>query len=295
MSEVDRCEKATSPGGQGVAGEGARDDNAGPTLVVRLAYDGAGFSGFASQEGQPHVRTVAGDLARGLETLLRRPVELTCAGRTDAGVHARDQHVSLPLTDEEAAVLDPARLMRSLTAVLPDDIAVRELLRARPGFSARFDAQARTYRYRIARGPARPLFCAHWCWWERAGGALDVGAMRRAAAYLVGEHDFKSFCKTSSAEGKPTSRFVESIDFWEEQQLGESQLVVQVVGNAFLHNMVRTMVGTLALVGEHRREPVWVSEVLGACDRRAAGPCAPACGLTFWEVRYPAGALEPWG
>ena len=118
--------------------------------------------------------------------------------------------------------------------------------------------------------------------------------MGAGATHLVGEHDFKSFCKTASAEGKPTCRFVESIDFSWEEQLGERQLVMRVVGNAFLHNMVRTIVGTLAEVGLGRRDPAWVAQVLAACDRRAAGPCAPACGLTFWDVRYDEGALRPW-
>lgn len=277
----------------GQPGEEGREP--GCALVLRAAYDGTGFSGFAPQEGQPHVRTVAGELSRCLGTLLRRPVALACAGRTDAGVHARGQHVSLPLAPEEAARLEAARLERSLGALLPDDVAVRGVYRARPGFSARFDALSRTYRYRVCRGPRRPLFCSRWAWWERGAGGLDVEAMRAASLCLLGEHDFKSFCKASSAEGRPTSRFVESVLMWEEEQLGERQLVIQVTGNAFLHNMVRTMVGTLVMVGEGRRPAGWVAEVLEARDRRAAGPCAPACGLTFWDVRYPAGALEPWG
>lgn len=266
----------------------------GDTMVLRVAYDGGGFSGFASQEGQPHVRTVAGELAGALRTLLRRPVELTCAGRTDAGVHARAQHVSLPCTPEESRELSGRRLLRSLSAVLPDDISVTGLMRAPSGFSARFDARAREYRYRIVCGSCRPLFCRSWAWWMRGEETLDVEAMGAGATHLVGEHDFKSFCKTASAEGKPTCRFVESIDFSWEEQLGERQLVMRVVGNAFLHNMVRTIVGTLAEVGLGRRDPAWVAQVLAACDRRAAGPCAPACGLTFWDVRYDEGALRPW-
>ena len=87
---------------------------------------------------------------------------------------------------------------------------------------------------------------------------------------------------------------MEAIDLWEEEQLGERQLVLQVRGNAFLHNMVRTIVGTLEMVGEGRRPASWVTQVLAACDRRAAGPCAPACGLTFWEVAYDEGVLAPW-
>ena len=272
-------------------GEEACRDASTSTLVLRVGYDGGAFSGFAAQTKQTHVRTVAGELERALTTVLRQPVELTCAGRTDAGVHARAQHVSVPGV---RADLDAGRLMRSLTAVLSDDISIGAVLRAPEGFSARFDAHSRTYRYRMVLGDARPLFCGRYAWWVRGVRALDVDAMRAGARALVGEHDFKSFCKTSSAEGKPTCRFVEAIDLWEEEQLGERQLVMQVRGNAFLHNMVRTIVGTLEMVGEGRRPASWVAQVLAACDRRAAGPCAPACGLTFWEVAYDEGVLMPW-
>ena len=173
---------------------------------------------------------------------------------------------------------------------------VSGLYRARPGFSARFDATARRYRYRFVPGPVPPLFNAKWAWWirSRATGDLDVAAMDAAARCLVGEHDFKSFCKSASAEGKPTCRFVESVRFEREESMGEQMWVMDIVGNAFLHSMVRTIMGTLVEVGRGNREPAWVAEALAACDRRAAGPCAPACGLAFWDVRYPEGALRPW-
>lgn len=285
-------DNAVAPGANGAPGTGA----AGDVLVLRVAYDGTEFSGFAAQERQTHVRTVAGELARALGTLLRREVDLTCAGRTDAGVHARAQHVSVPMTPEESASLSGERLLRSLGAVLPDDVRVRAVYRADAGFSARFDARARRYRYRIVAGPVGALFNARWSWWLRCRSAsdLDVAAMDEAARCLVGEHDFKSFCKTASAQGKPTCRFVESVGFEEEEAMGERMLVLDVVGNAFLHSMVRTIVGTLVEVGLGRRDPAWVADALAARDRRAAGPCAPACGLTFWDVRYDGGALRPW-
>ena len=110
--------------------------------------------------------------------------------------------------------------------------------------------------------------------------------MERAAAYLTGEHDFKSFCLAASAEGKPTCRNVRSITFSRDVALGEGALVITVAGNAFLHSMVRTMVGTLVLVGRGKRPPEWVADVLAACDRAAAGENAPAQGLTLWSVRY---------
>lgn len=285
-------DNAVAPGANGAPGTGA----AGDVLVLKVAYDGTEFSGFAAQERQTHVRTVAGELARALGTLLRREVDLTCAGRTDAGVHARAQHVSVPMTPEESASLSGERLLRSLGAVLPGDVRVGAVYRADAGFSARFDARARRYRYRIVAGPVGALFNAQWSWWLRCRSAsdLDVAAMDEAARCLVGEHDFKSFCKTASAQGKPTCRFVESVGFEEEEAMGERMLVLDVVGNAFLHSMVRTIVGTLVEVGLGRRDPAWVADALAARDRRAAGPCAPACGLTFWDVRYDGGALRPW-
>ena len=145
------------------------------TMVIRLGYRGAGFAGFAEQ---PSVRTVAGELRRALETTLRRPCELTCAGRTDAGVHAIAQHVSLPVTADELA-LPGSRLLRSLCALTPDDLSVQGLYRSPMGFSARFDALSRSYRYRIAASQARPVLAWDHSWWYRGG--LDVDAMAEAA------------------------------------------------------------------------------------------------------------------
>ena len=117
-------------------------------------------------------------------------------------------------------------------------------------------------------------------------GQLDIDAMREAAAYLVGEHDFKSFCMAASAVGKPTCRNVHEISLSREMIMGEDILTIKVVGNAFLHSMVRTIVGTLVMVGCGQRKPEWVREVLEARNRTAAGENAPAAGLVFWRVQY---------
>ncbi|WP_156848122.1 tRNA pseudouridine(38-40) synthase TruA [Collinsella intestinalis] len=256
------------------------------TLVFRLGYDGAAFSGFAEQpEG---LRTVAGEVRRALETFLRRPVDLTCAGRTDAGVHAVSQYVSIPAHAEELAITH-ARWMRAMAALLPSDIALNAVYHARPGFSARFDARSRTYTYRIVTGDARPLLTRSVTWWHRL--PLDMDAMERAAACLVGEHDFKSFCKTSSAIDKPTCRNVIAVSFERASALGEEHIAFTITGNAFLHSMVRTIVGSLVEVGAGRRDERWLSDALAACDRRAAGPTAPARGLCFMDVAYDEGAL----
>jgi tRNA pseudouridine38-40 synthase len=260
------------------------DGSESTTWALRVAYDGAPFSGFARQEGQD---TVQGRIESAVSTALRHDVEVVGAGRTDTGVHALGQVVSFTT---EADVPDAEMLRRSLNALVGEGIAVTELRRARPGFSARFDAVSREYRYRIVASPVQPLFLAGLAWWTNAW--LDVPAMAEAALPLVGEHDFRSFCVTSSAEGVSTTRAVERVWIEPAVELGEHCLVVGVVGNAFLHSMVRVIVGTLVEVGRGARRPDWVAEVLEARDRRAAGPTAPAHGLTLWRVDYPDEAFE---
>lgn len=259
------------------------------TLALVVGYRGAGFRGFAEQrEG----RTVAGELRRALEMLLRREVDITCAGRTDAGVHALGQVVSVPMARSELA-LPADRLQRALTALVGDDISVRAVLRGDARFSARFDAEARSYRYRVAAGPVRPVLCFDHAWWLAA--PLDVDAMRRAAAPLVGEHDFRSFAKASSVNGVSCWREVRRLCVGRASEAGEDLVTFDVEGNAFLHNMVRALVGTLVEVGRGHRDETWPAAVLAARDRRAAGQNAPAKGLTFVGVRYPEGLLVPWG
>lgn len=251
------------------------------TLALTLGYRGAPFCGFARQPGQ---HTVQGELERALGLLLRRPVDTTCAGRTDAGVHARGQVVSFDLAREELGSRTSRSLLRSLNALTDDAIAVRSVGERPFGFSARFDAVEREYRYFVAVSATPPLFMAGFSWHVPAG--LDVAAMEEGAACLIGEHDFKSFCLAASAVGKPTCREVREVSFAEEEVMGEAMLAITVRGNAFLHSMVRTMVGTLAAVGRGKRPPEWVAEVLSARDRAAAGENAPAQGLVLWGVSY---------
>lgn len=258
-------------------------------LALQVAYDGTGYSGFAKQQ-DAGVRTVQGSLEHALGTLLRREVSTVCAGRTDAGVHARGQVVSCVVESAELEAHPARKLLTSLNALTDDDVSVLGVRRAAPTFSARFDALYREYRYRICLGAAPPLFLRRYAWWHRA--PLDVEAMREASARLLGEHDFKSFCKTASAQDKNTVRTLDAVELLWEEHLGERCLVVRVVGNAFLHSMVRTIVGTLEEVGSGRRDAAWVAEVLAARSRDAAGRNAPACGLTFWQVEYPKGSFE---
>ena len=259
-------------------------------LVIGLSYDGAAFCGFAKQKDEG-VRTVQDCLERALSIVFRAQVPTVCAGRTDTGVHALDQYVSCDVPTAALAGKTSYTLVKSLNALTDDDISIQLVAKAaNPDFSARFDVDWREYRYRIVCGCVPPLFMRSFAWWVK--GVLDVEAMQQAAQYLVGEHDFKSFCKAESAIGKNTVREVKSIELYEEMQMGERCLVIKVVGNAFLHSMIRTIVGTLVEVGSGRRKPEWVAQVLAACDRSAAGKNAPACGLVFHKVTYPAGSWQ---
>ena len=254
------------------------------TIALGVQYLGTNFSGFARQK-EPHVLTVQGELERALGLLYRRDVKTVCAGRTDAGVHARGQVVTYDVSQEEYDHRTCKTLMRSLNALVHDDIAVTWVEERPFGFSARFDAQWREYHYHICTLPYRPALIAPLVW-SLLGVDLDMDAMNVAAAHLVGEHDFKSFCMAASAEGKTTMRNVMSLEVYPETIMGYDVITVRVVGNAFLHSMVRTIVGTLVEVCRGRKDPDWVGRVLAACDRRAAGQNAPASGLVFWHVEY---------
>lgn len=253
------------------------------SLVMTIAYNGAAYSGFAKQKDD-RVVTVQGTIEEALAVYFRQSVDTVCAGRTDAGVHALGQVVSCVLDAEPLAAVTPEKLVISLNALTPADIAIKKVAYMDADFSARFDAKAREYRYRIVEGSVPPVFLHDFAWHRR--GCLELEPMREAAAHLIGEHDFKSFCKAASAEGKTTMRCVNEIRIEREVQMGEECIVVTVEGNAFLHSMVRTIVGTLVQVGAGHKSPDWVIEVLEARDRDAAGETAPAHGLTFWRVTY---------
>lgn len=248
-------------------------------IALTVAYDGARFAGFARQPG---LDTVQGRLEAALAVVLRREIVTTGAGRTDAGVHALGQVVSFDATEDEP---ESHRLRRSLDALCGDGLVVREVRAARGGFSARFDAVAREYRYRIVTGAVPPLFLERFA--THVSAELDVDAMRTAASYLLGEHDFRSFCVAESAEGKRTVRRVDVLELFAEEHLGEQCLTVRIVGNAFLHSMVRVIVGSLIEVGCGRRDAAWMADALAAGERSAAGPTAPPRGLTLHAVTYP--------
>ncbi len=248
-------------------------------IRLDVAYDGSGFHGWAAQPG---LRTVESELATALATVLRVPrVDLTCAGRTDSGVHARGQvvHTDLDPPPDRAAVEE--RLARRLNGFLGDDVRVRRVVEAPDGFDARFSAVWRRYAYRVADRPEAvdPLRRGHVLVWPRP---LDDVAMNAAALALLGEHDFAAFCRRR--EGATTIRNLVDLR-WEREPDG--LLVAQVRADAFCHSMVRSLVGCLMAVGEGRRDAGWAAEVLAAEQRDSAVTVAPAHGLTLEEVGYP--------
>ncbi|GAA2075633.1 tRNA pseudouridine(38-40) synthase TruA [Streptomyces albiaxialis] len=246
-----------------------------------LAYDGRDFSGWAKQKnGQ---RTVQGELEDALRVVMRldHTPELTVAGRTDAGVHARGQvaHVDLP---DEVWAEHGERLLRRLAGRLPMDVRVFRAAEAPAHFNARFSATWRRYAYRVTDHPggADPLRRGHVLWhnWP-----LDLDAMNAAAGALLGEHDFAAYCK--KREGATTIRTLRRLE-WTRHDDGV--LEATVVADAFCHNMVRSLVGAMLFVGDGHRPPEWPGKVLEAGVRDSAVHVVRPHGLTLEEVGYPA-------
>jgi len=242
------------------------------TVRLVVEYDGTDFHGF---QFQPALRTVAGELERALETLLREPTKATAAGRTDAGVHATAQVVSLTMKSG----FELRRLVPALNALLPHDVCVREAEEMPAGFSARFSAHARHYRYAIVNRPQRPALLrtrAHHVWHP-----IDVAAFNRAARAAIGEHDFRAFCGVLPEQGG-TVRVLHEL---EAERRGEL-ILVRLRGDGFLHRMVRILIGTLVEMAQGRRDPATLREIIDSRDRSRAGYTAPAAGLYFAGATY---------
>jgi tRNA pseudouridine38-40 synthase len=242
--------------------------------VIRLdlAYDGTDFHGWARQ---PDVRTVEGEVETALGRVFGQPPRLSVAGRTDAGVHAQGQVASFFAPED----LQPERVQRMLNGLFAPEVVVLRATRASQGFDARHSATGREYRYRINTAPLPDPFTARFEWQHPKHFA--VGGMRRAAKLLEGEHDFASFCRAPD-DGGTTVRHLRRLSV----SSSDGRIEVRAVANAFLHQMVRSLVGTLIAVGEGKLGPDAMPEVLAAKDRAAAGPVAPPHGLTLVRVSY---------
>ncbi|ARH91796.1 MULTISPECIES: tRNA pseudouridine(38-40) synthase TruA [Streptomyces] len=246
-----------------------------------LAYDGKDFSGWAKQAGGQ--RTVQAEIEDALRTVTRspEPYELTVAGRTDAGVHARRQvaHVDLP---EGIWAEHREKLRKRLAGRLPKDVRVWSVAEAPEGFNARFSAIWRRYAYRVTDHPAGvdPLLRGHVLWHD---WPLDVAAMNEAARPLLGEHDFAAYCK--KREGATTIRTLQELNLVRD---AEGIITATVRADAFCHNMVRSLIGALLFVGDGHRPPEWPAKVLAAGVRDSAVHVVRPHGLTLEEVGYPA-------
>ena len=246
-------------------------------LRLDIAYDGTDFSGWARQPG---LRTVCGEIEERLSAIVRTPVLLTVAGRTDAGVHASGQvaHVDVPTS---ALPDDPSRWVRRLARFLPKDVRVTAISIAPEHFDARFSAIRRHYEYRVTTAVygAQPLRARDTVAWPKA---VDLDAMQRASASLLGLHDFAAFCKRR--EGATTVRELQRYEWTRDGDI----LTAHVSADAFCWSMVRSLVGAALAVGEGRRTVEWMTGLLDERERAASVAVAPAHGLSLVGVDYPA-------
>lgn len=250
-----------------------------PVVRVRLlvAYDGTGYHGFAAQPGQ---KTVAGALTKVIEPVVGHRVDLTCAGRTDKGVHAWGQVVSFDVAADRAV---PDTLARAVTKRCGPAIVVREAALVDGAFDARFSARARTYRYTVVNRPVPDPFLARVAW--HVPQPLDLELLELACDPFLGEHDFSAFCRRpkDTDTDEPLRRRVTAAG-WTD--LGEGVLRFEITAMAFCHQMVRSVVGSIVAAGHGRLRAGDLRGILRSGDRANAAPLAPAHGLCLWHVTY---------
>ncbi len=238
-----------------------------------IQYDGTRYNGWQKQGDTENT------IQEKIETILTRmtgsPVDVHGAGRTDAGVHAKGQVAQFRLETEKS----PEEIRSCLNEYLPEDIGVIDVAEAGPRFHSRYNATQKTYLYRICKDKSKHVFDRKYIYEYK--GTLDVAAMKIATIKLRGEHDFKSFCGNPRMK-KSTVRKLYAIHIRET----EDEIDIEFIGEGFLQYMVRILVGTLIEVGEGKRDPFSMEELLEARDRNLAGPTAPPQGLTLMEVKY---------
>jgi len=242
-------------------------------IRLTIEYDGADYHGWQVQANGPTIQEV---IENGLGTILREKVRLTSSGRTDAGVHALGQVANF----KTSARIEPKKLFLGLNALLPDDIVIKKVEEAPPGFDARRSAKSKIYRYVILNRKAPSALERNRCWhiWEK----LDIDLMRKGAKMLIGKHDFSSF-RASGCAAKDPVRKVLNTGFFDK---GDGFIYFDIEGQAFLRHMVRTITGTLVGVGLGKIAIEELGNIIDARDRRAGGVTAPAKGLFLLEVKY---------
>lgn len=245
-------------------------------LKLTVAYDGTAFAGW---QVQPNERTVQASLEQAVTQITSEEVRVVASGRTDAGVHALGQAVSLSTNSDLANDV----LLRAINANTPHDLVVLDVADAPDGFHAIRDAVGKRYRYVIQDGPLTDVFSRSYAW--HVPQTLDADAMRTAAKSIVGRHDFKSF-EAAGSERKTSIRTVTDLTVERIIEKRFQRVLIEIAADGFLYNMVRNIVGTLVEVGRGNQSAEWTSEVLEAKDRQVAGPTAPAHGLFLIEVDY---------
>ena len=243
-------------------------------IALGVEYDGSRYCGWQMQSHG--TRTVQHEIEKALSIVADHAVRVVCAGRTDTGVHATGQVVHF---DTHAERKSKAWIM-GVNSHLPDDVCVHWARPVTEDFSARFSATMRRYRYVIQQRAARPALYCHRVAWVH--NDLNTGAMHEAAQALLGENDFSSF-RSSACQSEHAMRFMQSIDVTAEGAF----VYIDIQANAFLHHMVRNIVGSLLKVGTGERPLAWMGELLALKDRTRAGPTAPAQGLYLVAVQYP--------
>jgi len=243
-------------------------------LKITLAYEGTAYAGWQVQPGT-HGPTVQGKVEEALASLTGERIRVSAAGRTDAGVHARGQVISFATRSR----IPVERWPWALNSVLPEDIVAIEAAEVGPDFHARFSAKSKTYRYTIDNGLFPDVFQRKFAWHIRY--PLDLKAMEKAALYLVGKHDFRSF----AAAGRPVKNFEREIKNVSWSKEGPF-IHFDITADGFLYNMVRIIVGTLVEVGLGRRRPEDMEIILAGRSRSLAGPTAPPHGLCLMKVDY---------
>ena len=244
-------------------------------LKLTLAYDGTNYAGWQAQPDQP---TVQETLEAAFQKVTGESWRAVASGRTDAGVHALAQVVSIGTESPLGANI----LCRALNANLPDDIAVRRIVDAPADFHAIRDAVRKRYRYVLRDDGVRDVFSRHYCW--QCPYRLNETVMRQAVKSLVGNHDFASF-QSSGSERASTVRTVYELNITRPVE-DAGKLIIEIEADGFLYNMVRAIVGVLVKIGRNAERPEWAAKVLKACDRRAGGPTAPPQGLFLVRVDY---------
>lgn len=242
---------------------------------IVIQYEGTRYQGWQRQGGEPNANTLQGKFELLLSRLAGEPVQIQASGRTDAGVHAYGQVANFHIE----TALSPQELMEQINQYLPEDVAVISCVEAAPRFHSRLNAVSKVYRYRVLNSPIPHVFDRRFVW--QVPEALDVEAMREAAALLLGTHDFAAF--TSAKKGKKsTVRTLTSIRI---ERLGD-EILFFYEGDGFLYHMVRILTGTLLEVGQSRRPVSDMERLLAEGKRELAGPLAPAKGLALMEVKY---------